>query len=244
VTLVGSLGLVAAGAGPSHAIVGGRTAFYTDAPYIAAVLFNGVVDCGASQLNDDTLITAAHCFNDRENQDIEIRIGSLDWERGGTLVPVSRIIVNPGYDPSGNDNDIAILKTSRPMPGVRPIALPGVGDDPLPGSDVKVAGWGFTRENGMAVRFLRTADLPVVGRSVCAANYADFSTITANMFCAGNTSVDACTGDSGGPATALNMLGVRVLEGVVSFGEGCARPERPGVFVRVSTYLDWIRNNE
>jgi trypsin len=244
VTLVGAASLVSVSAGPSWAIIGGRQAFYTDAPYIVAVLDNGNIFCGASQLNATTLISAAHCFENHQVENLSIRIGSLDWDTGGTVVPIRDVIINPGFNSNTYDNDIAIMHTTRPMPGIRPIALPAVGSDPLPASDVRVSGWGRTAEDGPAVRRLRTALLPVQSRDVCTTDYANFQRITSNMFCAGTEAVDACQGDSGGPAVATNLEGDRVLEGVVSFGEGCARTERPGVFTRVSTYLDWIQNNE
>ena len=53
------------------------------------------------------------------------------------------------------------------------------------------------------------------------------------QFCAGNDAgQDACAGDSGGPFVR-EIHGKIVLVGVVSFGKGCARPEFPGVYVRV-----------
>lgn len=57
------------------------------------------------------------------------------------------------------------------------------------------------------------------------------------MICAGYLSggIDACQGDSGGPFVCNNLL-----TGVVSWGEGCALADRPGVYTNVSAYYDWI----
>ena len=66
--------------------------------------------------------------------------------------------------------------------------------------------------------------------------------ITPSMFCASADSADSCYGDSGGPFTVLHN-NISILEGVVSWGKSCAKSKWPGVYARVRTVLDWIKNN-
>lgn len=87
---------------------------------------------------------------------------------------------------------------------------------------------------------LRKVDVPVISRTTCRSEYGT-SAITTNMFCAGLAAggVDSCQGDSGGPIVDASD----VLQGVVSWGSGCARPDFAGVYTRLGNYVSWINSN-
>jgi secreted trypsin-like serine protease len=61
------------------------------------------------------------------------------------------------------------------------------------------------------------------------------------MICAGQSGQDSCWGDSGGPLFAASQGGY-IQVGIVSWGGGCAAPDRPGVYTRVSAIADFIQN--
>jgi len=97
-------------------------------------------------------------------------------------------------------------------------------------------------ETGDWSAVLRQVVVPVVPQTDCAQPAYYGSYVTENMLCAGYAAGgrDACHGDSGGPL-ACRVQGRWSLHGVVSFGRGCAEPRKPGVYTRVTKFVDWIR---
>merc|ERR1711983_275737 len=86
---------------------------------------------------------------------------------------------------------------------------------------------------------LQEADLDVISNAQCARKYRGRAVIKDSTMCTEEVSKDACYGDSGGPIH-LTPSGVSVQVGIVSWGWGCARANSPGVYTRVTEYLNWI----
>lgn len=90
---------------------------------------------------------------------------------------------------------------------------------------------------------LQEVRVPVMSQETCRKSKYGANRITDNMLCAGYTEggKDSCQGDSGGPLhVSHNETKTYQLAGIVSWGEGCARPNAPGVYTRVTQHLDWI----
>ena len=102
-------------------------------------------------------------------------------------------------------------------------------------------GWGRTTEGGgPGATILQEVEVPMITTEKCQSLYPD-SNVTDDMLCAAfdEGGKDACQGDSGGPY--YKCIEKRLVHvGIVSWGEGCARPGKPGVYTKVSQYLDWI----
>jgi len=114
-------------------------------------------------------------------------------------------------------------------------------EGPVDKTNGVVAGWGALKENGSASDALMQVVLPVVSTSQCKKSYGS-SLVEETMICAGydQGQKDSCQGDSGGPYFFEGKQGY-TLQGVVSFGAGCARPRFPGIYSRVTNYIDWIQ---
>lgn len=101
---------------------------------------------------------------------------------------------------------------------------------------------GLLTEDGTTLpATLRKVSVPVISRATCQSQYGT-SAVTTNMFCAGLTAggKDSCSGDSGGPIVDSS----KVLQGLVSWGNGCAEANYAGVYTRVGQFVSWIDTNK
>lgn len=138
------------------------------------------------------------------------------------------------------ENDIALVRLSG-RPKGQAIPLQNRQQSVPVGEPLEVTGWGTTSEGGEAARRLLKASVPYVDNATCNAPDVYAGAIKAGMMCAGfrDGGVDSCQGDSGGPLVWRTKDGP-VLVGVVSWGDGCARKLRYGVYTRAASYADWI----
>lgn len=192
------------------------------------------------------MITASHCKGkDYEAQDFEVTAGSKlrNGDKYTQTIQVTRFLKHPKYNERHSNNDIAIITLDEPLQlsdKVKPIALPKAGEMLTEGTKITVTGWGRKAEGDdhPLPDILQSVQIPFITPDKCSKLYSNRTTI--DMLCAGydNGGYDSCQGDSGGPLIANNKL-----YGVVSWGAGCARPNRPGVYARVSQFVDWIYEN-
>ncbi|XP_018520967.1 ST14 transmembrane serine protease matriptase a [Lates calcarifer] len=234
-------------------IVGGQDAEEGEFPWQVSlhVKSYGHV-CGASIISPNWLVTAAHCVQDdgrtRYSQPgtWEAYLG-LHTQRNVNSAVVKRnlkqIIPHPNYNAYTFDNDIALMELESPVSYsdyIRPICLPASQHDFPVGNTVWITGWGATREGGFAASVLQKAQVRIINHSVC--NNLMGGQLTSRMLCAGvlTGGVDACQGDSGGPLSSPSSTRM-FLAGVVSWGDGCARRNKPGIYTAVTKFRGWIK---
>jgi len=256
------LGLLAVGAlaTPAEAVVGGSRTAAERGNFLVA-LVDGTEGrrtvaagqfCAATAVRPDALITAAHCLADEDGaradpDDLRLFAGHVLPLRKGRLVGVRSISTHPDFDDgAGEANaDVGVIRLNAPLKGVTPIGLAGPKDAAAsqPGVSLGLWGWG-NRAAGDGQNFPRQLHDGTVLRYTdarCDDLYGRYFN-PASQLCAGTPDgrVDACQGDSGGPLTATRPDGRLVLVGVVSYGEGCGRPEFPTVYTKLSRYRTYL----
>jgi len=232
-------------ASPSNRrIVGGTDTSIRQHPWQVALQIRndtGWLLCGGSLIASRWVVTAAHCLSQQTRPgDVKIKAGATNYVTDGDWTAVARIVLNDSYDPQTHANDIALVKLSALTAG-RTIPL-AAATEPLREKQVlEVTGWGAMSEGGPTSTRLQKVQVPLVSNATCNTPAAYNGTVTSGMICAGSRDggIDACQGDSGGPLVKRTDLGP-VLIGVVSFGEGCARKLKYGVYTRISHYRSWI----
>lgn len=206
--------------------------------------------CGAAILSSEWIVTAAHCVEDFQANEIQAVAGAFDLRRVGfgsdARTGIKKIVKHAGYEPSQNlVNDIALLKVSIPFDLSANSLLP-INSVCLPEKDSEftgyatVSGWGKVDEDGNLSDTMRAVNVSMMTDEACRLQYGN--RIMEKMACAGfdRGGKDACQGDSGGPLVKL-VNGRYTLIGVVSWGIGCARAHSPGVYTQVSRYINWIQ---
>ncbi|XP_061071970.1 suppressor of tumorigenicity 14 protein homolog isoform X1 [Conger conger] len=232
-------------------IVGGEDADIGEWPWQVSLHFrtSGHV-CGASIISDTWLLSAAHCFkyapeyHDAQNWQTYSGMHDQYDHDDVQMRKVKNIISHPDYNQMTYDYDIAMMELSEPLEftnTIHPICLPDRTHFFPPGMPCWVTGWGTLREGGRTARVLQKAEVKVINDTVC--NVVTEGQVTSRMLCSGFLSggVDACQGDSGGPLVCREESGKWFQAGIVSWGEGCARRNKPGVYSRVTKLRDWIR---
>jgi secreted trypsin-like serine protease len=186
-------------------------------------------------------MTAAHCTAGSKASNIRILLGEHKTDDATQVkVEVATITDDPLYNDKTMHNDFSILTLKEPVTFTReisPACLPSDTNQLYAGQVATVSGWGTLKSNGNQPTVLIEVDVTVTTNELCKGVYGN--DLTNINLCAMDAGKDSCQGDSGGPLV-IQENGRFALIGVVSYGYGCASPNIPGVYARVTERKDWI----
>ncbi|XP_069470338.1 transmembrane protease serine 5 [Ambystoma mexicanum] len=231
-------------------VIGGSDAMVGRWPWQVSLYLNSKHVCGGSIVAHQWIVTAAHCVHNYRSPQVSgwsVIAGLVSPAPGRHAAgsTVEKILYHQHYDDRSHDYDIAVMKLNIPLnfsDTVRPVCLPRYNHEFPGGTQCWISGWGYTRADSAQVpETLKEASVPLISSKKCNSSCMYDGEITPRMLCAGylDGRIDACQGDSGGPLVCQDEYTWRLV-GIVSWGMGCAEPNRPGVYTKVAEFLDWI----
>ncbi|XP_072881833.1 salivary plasminogen activator gamma-like isoform X2 [Hemitrygon akajei] len=243
-------------------IVGGLGATIESHPWQAALYITGArsinpaFQCGASLINPCWVLTAAHCIvTNASPTDYRVLLGKFsisEHAKNEQNFSVEKIIIHQRFNEHTYDNDIALLKLksqsgmcAKMTKFVQTVCLPLKYQRLADGTQCEISGYGMESAfSPFFSKFLKEAKVHILSQQLCRSSQYYGKKLTDNMLCAAHPewTADSCQGDSGGPLVC-EKDGQMYLYGVISWGEGCAQKNKPGIYTRVTNYLQWIEEN-
>jgi len=234
-------------------IVGGEEAKQGDYPFMTALVSRESEDirpfCGASFIGGRYVLTASHCLEGTEAENLSVWISGYDTQtpEGGQKVNVAQIYMHEEY--FSDFKDVAILELEQEIQGVTPVKLmtAEMEAELQDGQLFTVMGWGnMDPAAGAFPNILHQVEVPLFNHVSCTENYAqNGQRVAEHMLCAGfpEGKKDSCQGDSGGPLIYKHN-DEWYQAGVVSWGNGCALEGFPGVYANVGKFQQWLKQKQ
>ena len=207
--------------------------------WMVSIQKNGNHFCGGMLVAPKWVLSASHCSKGQNTDLWTVNIGGVNLKNQKEFETFK---VKRKIEPPGDKPDMVLLELDGTPKLSKPMLINSNNNLPA-GMDVTAIGWGKLGETKGQPDILQTVDLPLISDAECAKAYP--GTFKSDIeICAGfpEGGQDACQGDSGGPLFVTTDIG-DILIGATSWGEGCARARKYGVWTRLANHLDWLKSH-
>lgn len=184
--------------GRGNRIVGGSATSPNEYPWVAGLSRQGRIYCGAAVISSKHIITAAHCVNNFERNELRVYLGGHNISTDYTEIrSIKAIHQHEYFDIVSFDNDIAVLELDKAIkfgPKTQPACLPETQFEDYTNKLTLIAGWGRTGEKEATSKGLRSVIVPIWSQEKCGESGYGNKRLTDNMMCAGypEGTKDAC----------------------------------------------------
>ncbi|KAL1401459.1 hypothetical protein pipiens_001951 [Culex pipiens pipiens] len=215
-------------------------------PYAVGLIVPAGI-CGGSLVSPNYVLTAAQCIAGIASATVIISsLRIFDVEDPGQIrLEATQFLVHPGYEIAPGIFDVALIRLPQAVTSVRPIRLPNLRqvESTFVGQQATIVGWGSMGQGAAQSSYLRFARSPVITTLSCRTGLPT-QQITDQHICTNSEQNSPCQGDNGGPLTITDADGITTQIGMFSFNSilGC-ESNRPAVYTRMSSYLNWIGDN-
>jgi hypothetical protein len=219
-------------------VLGGVSASMADWPWLVSVFTAGRFICNGTLIAPRMVLSAANCVGHGQPTNYEVAIATDDGKylKIGRRIPVTKIVVHPAYSEDTAKGDIAILELGTELPPPFATISAQRSADPKAGTLALVGTIDFRSKSGNLLQ----SSVPISSDATCAAKSAPEGTICAG-FERGGAGACPGTGSAGGPLAVFSGAGRKYQIGIVSVAD-CSVPEAAyGVYTRISSYADWIK---
>lgn len=221
-------------------IIGGEVAEEGLAAYqVSLQTIPGSHLCGGAIINNQWIVTAAHCVAGWPADFLRIAVGSNLYKEPKAVYYPDRIHIHCNYDHPKYHNDLALLHVNSSIvfnDFVKSIELP---TQMLNTSQaLLLTGWGLISLWDPYPEKLQKLHMYQVQRQECGEMLKEFEDVSLDVgqICAYTKRYQgACHGDNGGPLVYENTL-----VGVHSWSYPCA-DGYPDLFVNIWYYREWLR---
>ncbi|NP_001081896.1 ovochymase-2 precursor [Xenopus laevis] len=221
-------------------------------PWHTSLQYAGEHVCDGAIIAENWILTTASCVLNRKFNDVWlVDPGIHDLLRPGHNQKglVKQIIPHPSFSSQTNDFDIALVELDESLQfnsDIFPICLPGKTSELAPASLCVVSGWSLRGKEAEKSTKLQQREVPILTDDACSAHYIQNpGGITDRMLCAGigtGQDNDSCSEQSGSPLVCLlEKKGIYTIFGIASWGVNCKENSKPGIYTKVSPFIDWIR---